>query len=332
MLLERSSRPIPDALEQMGGLQNQYALSGYIGLWSRLAHFDRSSLTTALEQRTVVQGTLMRATIHLVSPRDFWAFSAGVRDARRASWMKMVRAEKLPEVSYEVLATSLREQLADGPRRRIDLVADLQRAGYLKRMWDGATLWLDLVRVPPSGTWERRRADVYGLADTWIPSRTRWTEPQGLAHLTRRYLGAFGPAAATDVASWAGVARSAIEPVIRSMRLARYTDQNGNELFDIVGGELPDPDTPAPVRFLPTWEACLLAHARRTGILPEDVRTRVFHTSMPQSVGSFLVDGVVAGTWSWRTDHVEVAPFDRLPKSVQREVDAEAGRLTEFHR
>lgn len=332
MLLERATASVPDALERMGGLQDQYAPSGYIGLWSRLADFERSSLTTALEQRAVVQGTLMRATIHLATPRDYWAFSAGVRDARRAWWLRIARAEKLPDISYERLATQLRGELADGPRHRADLVAAIERAGHPKRAWDGASLWLDLVRAPPSGTWERRRADLYALAEQWIPTRRQWTPQQGIAHLTTRYLAAFGPASIADVASWIGVTRTVVEPVVRSLRLRRFSDQAGTDLFDIAGGDLPDPETPAPVRFLPTWEACLLAHTRRTGILPESVRSHVFHSSMPQSVGSFLVDGVVAGTWTWKADHVEATPFEPLPASVRRQVDDEAARLVDFHR
>ena len=32
----------------------------------------------------------------------------------------------------------------------------------------GVGLWIDLVRVPPSGTWERRRADLYAAAEDWV--------------------------------------------------------------------------------------------------------------------------------------------------------------------
>ncbi|MGP1674879.1 MAG: DNA glycosylase AlkZ-like family protein [Candidatus Limnocylindrales bacterium] len=85
LLLERSPLAIPDALEQVGGLQTQYAPSGYVGLWTRLAGFERASLTAALQDRNVVQATLMRSTIHLVSRRDNWPFALAVRAARR-SW------------------------------------------------------------------------------------------------------------------------------------------------------------------------------------------------------------------------------------------------------
>ena len=48
LLLERVDLAIPAALQQVGGLQTQYAPSGYIGLWSRLRHFEREALTGAL--------------------------------------------------------------------------------------------------------------------------------------------------------------------------------------------------------------------------------------------------------------------------------------------
>ena len=43
-------------------------------------------------------------------------------------------------------------------------------------------LWVDLVRVPPGGTWERRRADVLALAEQWVGPQ-EVTEEQGLRSL-----------------------------------------------------------------------------------------------------------------------------------------------------
>ncbi len=90
--------------------------------------------------------------------------------------------------------------------------------------------------------------------------------------------------------------------------------------------------TPAPVRFLPTWDAMLLVHARRKQVIAEEHRPLIFSTETPQSVGTFLVDGAVAGTWWHREGQVQVAPFEPLPARVRREVDDEARRLTSFHR
>src|SRR5919109_4994554 len=83
-LLERRALEIPDALDAMGALQAQYAPSMYVGLWTRLAGFERGSLTRALEARDVIQGTLMRTTIHLVSRADYWPLAIAIRHARRA--------------------------------------------------------------------------------------------------------------------------------------------------------------------------------------------------------------------------------------------------------
>ena len=88
LLLERRRDALPRALERVGGLQAQYAPSMYIGLWSRLAGFERDQLTRALERRSVVQATLMRVTIHLVSAADYWPFTIAVRAARRERWMR----------------------------------------------------------------------------------------------------------------------------------------------------------------------------------------------------------------------------------------------------
>ena len=88
LLLERSKCSLPKALERMGTLQAQYAPSMYIGLWSRVEGFQRDALTRALERRTVVQGTLMRSTIHLVSRTDYWPIVVAIRRARLAAWEK----------------------------------------------------------------------------------------------------------------------------------------------------------------------------------------------------------------------------------------------------
>ena len=83
LLLERASSPIPKAIERIGGLLTQYAPSAYIGLWSRVDRFGRDDLTRALERRSVIQGTLMRVTIHMVSARDYWPMTEAIRRARR---------------------------------------------------------------------------------------------------------------------------------------------------------------------------------------------------------------------------------------------------------
>ena len=333
----------------------------YIGLWSRLQGFERDDLTAALERRTVVQGTLVRVTIHLVSAGDYWPFALAVREERRRWWLGATRRTH-DAGDLAAAAERLRDHLREhGPVRRKELDALVG-----KERTNGVGLWVDLVRLPPSGTWERRRADLYGLAEDWLgPPPPQLTADAAVAHLVRRYLGGFGPATVAEIANWAGLRTSPVAAAVAGLRgpnavaglrgpnavaglrgpnavaslrgpnavagLRRFRTEAGDDLVDLPRAPLPDPDTPAPVRLLPTWDATLLVHARRAAILPEEYRTRIFNTKMPQSVNTFLVDGQVAGTWRVDGTGVEIDAFRPLPQAVRREVEAEGDRMAAFH-
>jgi len=328
LLLERARLPIPRALERIGGVQNQYAPSAYLRLWSCLEDFRRDDLTRALERRRVVQGTLMRETIHVVSRRDYDLFAAGIRISGQEWWR---RVNKVPvEVDMGVFARRARKFLQGSVRSRAEIEEFLTANGFPYASSWGFGHWLDLIRVPPSGTWEQRRARLFALAEEWVGAPIA-TETDGIEHLVRRYLGGFGPASRNDVSSWSKVPMVKLDPVLARMTLRRFRDEQGKELLDLPRAPLPDPETPAPVRFLPTWDATLLVHARRTGILPENCRALVFSTRAPHSVGTFLVDGAVAGTWRYHAGRIETAPFERLDRAVQRDLREEAEQLAAFH-
>ena len=318
LLLERGRMPLPKALERIGGIQAQYAPSMYIGLWSRLEGFERDSLTRALERRSVVQATLMRHTIHLVSRADYWPLALAVRDSRRAHWSRVMRDTPSPQAMAGA-ARKLRGAMTGTiSRKEIEALVGRPRSS-------GVGLWIDLIRVPPSGTWERRRADLYAAAEDWIgPPETT----DGAAeHLVRRYLAGFGPATAKDVASFTGLPLSEVNAVLDRLALRRFD----GGLLDLPRAPLPGPETPAPPRFLPTWDATLLVHARRTGILPEEHRPKIFGIKTPHSFPTFLIDGQVAGTWRFEPGRIELTPFGRLDAADRRALKEEADRLAEFH-
>ena len=110
-----------------------------------------------------------------------------------------------------------------------------------------------------------------------------------------RYLGAFGPATPADFATWSRLTGAAevIEQV--RPRLRTFRDESGRELFDLPEAPRPDPEVPAPVRFLPEYDNVLLGHADR----------RRFGTDLPPGTflpdrlfqGAVLVDGRLRASW-----------------------------------
>ena len=329
LLLERGGSSIEAAMEQVGGLQTQVSRSGYIGLWTRQAGLTRQAYTDALLQRRLIQGTIMRVTIHTVTAADYWPMTVAVRRDRQR-WYLRTWARDRTEADMRRAADATRRALADGPLPLKELRARLAAKGHQADATSGFGLWVDLVRVPPPGTWDRPRADLYGLAEAWLPPPTGLTEDAAKDLLLRRYLGAFGPASLADASNWTGLAVADLRPMVKRLPLRRFRDERGRMLIDVPDAPLPDAETPAPPRFLPSFDATLLIQARRTQVLPEALRPHVFNVRTPQSWNTFLLDGQVAGTWTYRDDRVELDPLRKLSRAERRSLDDELGRLQAF--
>jgi hypothetical protein len=324
-LLTPSRAPIPQMLQRIGFLQTQHAPSAYVALWSRSDGMVRDDLTRELERGRVIQATTLRVTIHMCAQGDYWPTIDAVTDARRAWWLAATKGA-VTDRQMRRHAERMRAALADGPRSRTQLIAEL---GLEPQVWNGVGLWVDLVRVPPSGTWERRRADLYGLAEQHVGPRPPVDVEAGRDLLVRRYLQGFPPATPKDIATWAGLAPADLGGAIDRVATRRFIDERGRELVDLPRAPLPDPGS-VPIRFIPTWDAILLVHARATQVLREEHRPLIFNTKTPQSVGTVLIDGQVGATWRQRDGRIVVEPFDELPRRTARALADETARLEAF--
>jgi Winged helix DNA-binding domain len=321
LLLERSRVPLPRAVERMSGIQDQYAPSAYVAMWARVDGFERDDLTRALVRRTLIQGTLLRGTIHVVSRRDYWPWAEAIRESRR-EWLRRAWP-KLAALDVDRINATLRDALRDGPRHRNELVELVGKDAF-------QAADLPLVRVPPSGTWENRRAHLFAAAEDWVGPNDADAE-NGRELLVRRYLAAFGPGPIPDIDRWAGIGAARVEAALERIELRRFRDEQGRELVDLPRAPLPDADTPAPPRFIAHFEGLLWVHARRTGVLPEEFRTIVFNTKLPASMAVFLLDGVVAGGWRYENGRIELHPFRRLTRVERAALKDEQERLQAFH-
>ena len=306
---------MPAAVQRLCAMQAQWPPAPYVGLWSRLRDFERSKLDRALARRQVTRSTLFRMTVHLVSARSQPAFAA----LTHAQWREEFLREGLP---LNEMIGRIERLAADGTftyRQANEVTPELGERGFRVRCLT------PLVHVPPSGTWGQTRVRLT-TAERWLGAAAP-ADP-GTA-LIRSYLRAFGPATRSDLLRFSGLRAATVDGALEAVQLRRFQDEEGRELLDLPRAPLPAPDTPAPVRFLPKFDALLLSHDDRSRVLPADYQRVVIRGG--DVLSTFLVDGLVAGEWRYHRGKVELAPFAPLPRGVRRELGDEATRLAAFH-
>ena len=276
----------------------------------------------------------MRATIHLVSARDALEFRALIAPV----FERVFATRKWVEASggldpVDVMAAA-RELIEERPRTRAQLLrlleerwpdvpdeADLSRVVFL----------LGIVQVPPRGVWGQSGQATLTTVESWL-GRSMPQQPSVEA-LVLRYLGAFGPATVADVQNWSRLTRLA--EVVDRLRpqLATFRNEDGRELFDLPGAPRPDPDTPAPVRFLPEYDNLLLGHDDRSRVIEGDWRTPLFPGNGSQ-MGTVLLDGFFRAMWRIVREgdaaRLVVEPLARISKRDAAAVRAEGRRLLAF--
>jgi hypothetical protein len=225
----------------------------------------------------------------------------------------------------------MRALAAEGPVATAEALAYLEREHGLtgvnaRRAWRGARIRAHLLHHHETALWRARPEGRFVALEE--PEAHEPTE--GRAEIFRRYFAAFGPASRRDIVAWSMMHVPEIKRALELLEpLRRFRDEQGRELLDVSRAPLPDPETPAPVRFLPKWDNVLLAFADRTRVLPEEYRKKVIRMN-GDVAQTFLLDGFVAGTWRVEKGRVVTEPFALLSRSVRGEVEEEAGRLEAF--
>lgn len=298
-LLRRWDAPVVEAVERMIGLQAQSPNPPYVGLWTRLEGFRPDDLSRAIAEREAVRMPLMRATLHLVGAPDALALRPVVQPVLERTFAgspgrRAAVGNDLPEI----LAAG-RDLLAKQPRTGAELGALLGERWPdrdPRSLGQALTLLWPLVEVPPRGLWRERGPAAWTTVEAWLGGGVAAdASPEALV---RRYLAAFGPATVADVQTWSGL--TGLTPIVEGLRrrsaLLVVRDERGRDLFDLPDGPRPDPDTPAPSRFLPEYDNLILSRADRSRVIGDDARRRIASKN-GQMPATILVDGFVRGTW-----------------------------------
>ncbi len=339
LLLKRERVSVVAAVDRLACLQAQWAPSPYIALWTRLAEFEREQLTRRIDAGELVKATLMRATLHLVSAREYPAYALATLEGRFAAWRPpggpahadlagvharvLKFAAKTPRTREEIRAHIAEHMPAEAAK-------DERLRNWL--LWAAVTT-SGLVWEPAGAHWEHRQVSRHVAP----PARLRRAPRPEAAYelVVRRHLGAFGPATVADIATWSSVRVPAIRGALARMAgLRRFADERGRELFDLARAPRPAPETEAPARFLARFDAAILGHAapERARILPDAYRKAVIFSA--EVYQTFLVDGMVAGRWRTvarpKEAVLELHPFGRLRRADRAALAEEGERLIRF--
>jgi hypothetical protein len=318
-------------IEHLVGMQAQEPRDPYVGLWTRLEGFDPSELGRLVAERQAVRSPLMRTTLHLVSARDCLTLDPLLRPVlERGFWTGTPFGRNLKGLDVDAVVAAGRALLEEQPRTNAQLRTLLSERwpGYDPSSLAYAVHHLvPVVQIPPRGVWGRKGLPTWATTEAWLG---RPVDPDpSIDEVVLRYLAAFGPAGVMDVQAWSGLTRLREVTERLRPRLRPFRDESGRELLDLPDAPRPDPDTPAPVRFLPQYDNLTLSSAGRSH-LTGDATARWPTDGLHWS--ALLVDGVVGGAWRVQQERgsatLTVEPLGSLPDPTA--VEEEATRLLEF--
>jgi hypothetical protein len=337
LLLRRSILSPLAAVAHLVGLQAQVPLNPYTGLWSRLEGFRPEELAQLLEARKLVRIVVMRGTIHLVTADDallLRPLMQPILDGQLRRYGAYKAA--LEGVDLGPVVDFARRLVAEKPRTGAELRAVLAERfpeHNSAALAEACRHLLPLVQVPPRGIWGKTMQPTSTTAEAWL-GRPLESHPS-IDEVVLRYLGAFGPASAADVAAWSRL--TGLREVVERLRprLRTFRDERGRELFDLPGAPRPDSETPAPPRFLPEYDNLLLSHADRRRFRSPKARADFSAVSTPIR-GTVLEGGYVCGTWRIEHDRssgAETLAIDHvtpLTKRAGASIAAEGRRFLRF--
>lgn len=359
-LLDRTRSPqFVRVAGEVGGIQAQVLSAAETSLWARSRPTSSEQIEVALStERTLVRATAMRSTLYLLPSHEVARFARGCvgRVDRELTWLRN-RGVSLARIE-EILSATL--GALDEPKTRGEVADRVARTLRVRRTtmpgggWGGRSA-VPAVRVGgltlPGGYLvslagargvvcrgpPREHEPTFVRAERWVGGFRDVSIREGEEWLARRYLHAFGPSTAADLAWWVGWRGRHAAAVWERLGDAVAPVQVKGAAAGVLRSELHELETTDPeatcVRLLPYFDAFVLGHQLRDHLMEPRHFPRVYR-AQGWVAPVVLVAGRVVGTWSHRTEGgrlvLALQPFGRWSLPVGRAVREEADSLAAF--
>jgi hypothetical protein len=338
-LAERIDAPLDKVLERIGAVQAQSWPAAAVALWSRSQDFEPARLYAALADGSLVTGLVHRGTVHLMSAREHPLYAGALEASGKAEpWRtKEQRSDDAAQLRPAIAAAATGRLLDAGQIAELaeawvakhpDAIPQEELAKQRDVKWRTLLRGGDLVRVPANGTWGPKAPDA--VTGPPAPKATG----AALDAVVLCHLRAFGPAGADDIAAWLGWRTGQVNDALGRLGDAVQEIARGRRtLYDVPEGPRPDGDGEAPPRLLAAFDSVILAYApkRRARLIPDGAFERIYNRANLQIRPTFLLDGLVAGTWSaqvkGKKGSLQLSPFGRLPRGAKAALTAEGEAL-----
>jgi len=347
-LLERA--PARDAIKVVDdilGLNAQGALNYQISLWNRVTRLENVLLPRSLhEERSLARSWLMRDTVHIVPSDRLRVIRKALEESLLKEWNRWTvkTGKKENAEAWEPLYHLILGALKGGPMTIREMQDALHWPGEeKKRLLHRLVREMShrglLCHATSMGPWYHSTEHSFARVDGWLNGNdTETTKEETRAVIARGYLGTYGPASVADFAYWTGMRVGAAKPIFEGLEgLITLKVEGQRRGLHLLEEDLPElegsGDKPAPVRFLPKFDALVMGHKDKERLIEPDIRKSVFLPWANVSA-TILVDGRVQGVWKMTKGNgcwnLELTPFRALTEEEEYGLESEIDSLRSF--
>ena len=346
-LVERSPRgSLVAVVDRIGGLHAQVMSSAELTAWARVEDLPCDAVQNALwKTRSLVKLWAMRGTLHVLPARDLglWLGGLGTYDHYlKPVWL---RNFDITREELETLIAAIGHALDGQLLTREQLGAEVERITGSKGLSEKVQGSWGPYLKPASfrgklcfGPNDGQRVRFTSPA-SWVGGELERVDGEvALREITRRYLGAFGPATREDLARWWGVQPAQGGRMLKALETELVpVNVAGSQgwMLESHAREAAATEPAQVARLLPGFDMWVIGAARGSAALLDPVHSKRVYRNQGWISPVLLVNGRMEGVWSHERKGkrllVAMEPFAKRPPSwVRDQIDAEAQRLAAF--